>query len=178
MNRETCFQLGQLSRKVGNDGRLMLVFDTDDASPYLKMESVFVEINKALVPFFIEQIRVISPLQAHIKFEDIDSGEQAETLVGAAIYLPLELLPVLSGNKFYYHEVIGFEIQNPEGQSAGIITDILENGAQDLFRLDLSGTEVLIPIADEWIVKVQRAEQRIIMQWPEGMLTINQAKKT
>jgi len=178
MFKEQCFQLGQLIRKVGNDGRLLLQFDADDPSHYLKMESVFVEINKGLVPFLVKGVRMINPTQAHVRLEDVESGEQADILAGADVYLPLEALPKLSGNQFYYHEVIGFEVRNPTGESAGFITDVLENGAGDLLKLDLKGVEVLIPLADEWIKVVDRNLKCIIIDWPDGILELNAGRKS
>jgi 16S rRNA processing protein RimM len=173
MQRDSCFQLGQLIRKVGNDGRVLLEFDADDPALYLNLESVFVEINKSLIPFFIESLRMINRTEAHLKLEDVDSGEEAEILIGSAVFLPIEVLPELSGTHFYYHEVIGFELRNQEGQSAGVVTDILENGPNDLFRLNLNGREVLIPVADDWIIQVNRIERYILMNWPDGILDLN-----
>ena len=173
MQREACFQLGQLVRKVGHDGRLLLEFDVDDPRVYKALNAVFVELNNTLVPFFIQSIRWLNKTQAHVKLEDVDNDEQSATLLGCAVFLPLEMLPELTGNQFYYHEVIGFEVQNPSGLLAGIITDILENGPNDLFRLDQNGREVLIPVADHWIISVDRINRRIIMEWPDGLLELN-----
>lgn len=174
MKQEQCFQLGVFTRKVGTDGRLSLQLDTDQPEAYTKTESVFVELHGKLVPFFVLSFRLQPSNSAHIKLEDVDNAEQADSLTGSSVFLPLEKLPPLSGTKFYYHEVIGWKIEDlTSGLSAGIIKDVLENGPNDLFQLTNEGQEVLIPVADDWIVKVDRELGVISMNLPEGLLEVN-----
>lgn len=174
MNQEECFQLGTFTRKVGNDGRLLLSLETDQPEQYNKTESVFVELNKRLVPFFVSSFRVLPGNVAHLKLEDVDSTEQAELLLGADVFLPLTMLPLLSGTKFYYHEVIGFTIRDlTSGQSAGVISEIIENGPNDLFVTEIDGHQNYIPIAGDWIKDLDRDSKTITMQLPEGLLGLN-----
>ncbi|MEX1188890.1 MAG: ribosome maturation factor RimM [Bacteroidia bacterium] len=177
MKHELCFQLGTIIKKVGHDGRVSLQLETDDPHRYAKVESIFLEIHGKLVPFFVESFRIQHDKLAHLKFEDIETIEDAESILGCAAFLPLQLLPPLKGNKFYYHEVIGFEIMDETtNTSAGIIESIFENGPNDLFVLNNKGEEILIPIADDWIKKIEREKKVIIMELPEGLLQVN--KKT
>lgn len=174
MKHEECFQLGIILKKVGHDGRVSAQLDTDNPRDYINMESVFLEIHGKLVPFFIEQFKVLNDNSAHIKFEDISTTDDAESLVGSKLMLPLEALPPLEGNKFYYHEVIGFEIINDtDMSSAGVIKSIFENGPNDLFITSLNDEDVYIPIADDWIIEVNRDDQKIIMDLPDGLLNVN-----
>jgi len=174
MLHDQCFQLGTIIRKVGSDGRVLLQLDTDDPKAYQKTESVFVELSKKLVPFFVQSFRLQPSNTAHVKLEDVDNEEQASFLIGSEVFLPLEMLPALTGTKFYYHEVIGWEIRDKStGASAGIIKDILENGPNDLFQLVNDNQEVLIPVADHWIVNVDRELKIITMDLPEGLILVN-----
>jgi 16S rRNA processing protein RimM len=72
---------------------------------------VFVECNKHLVPFLLK----IAPTQKTISYEFVlrmNNEEDADAIMGNDIYLPLKMLPKLTGNKFYFHEVIGFEVED------------------------------------------------------------------
>jgi 16S rRNA processing protein RimM len=174
MKHDLCFQLGTITKKIGHDGRVNLSLETDTPNAYIKTESVFLEIHGKLVPFFITSFRLQPSSQAHIKFEDIDTVEDAESLVGVDAFLPLTMLPPLKGNKFYYHEVIGFKIvDNLSELAAGTIMEISENGPNDLFILENEGEEILIPIAEDWIVKVDRPNRQILMNLPEGLIEVN-----
>lgn len=175
MEKDQCFQLGSIIRKVGTDGRILLLMDTDNPKHYIKTESVFVELYGKLVPFFVSSLRLQPSNQAHLKLDDIDLPEQADILIGADVFLPLEQLPKLSGTNFYYHEVIGFEIFDLNTKSiAGFIFEIIENGPNDLFLVkSTNDIEILIPIADDWIKTVDRVSKRIEMTLPEGLVDVN-----
>ena len=175
MEKDQCFQLGSIIRKVGTDGRVLLLMDTDNPKHYLKTESIFVELHGSLVPFFVASLRLQPSNQAHLKLDDVDLPEQADALLGAGVYLPLDKLPVLSGNKFYYHEIIGFSVEDTQTNTlVGIIRDVLENGPNDLFWVEAEGNpEIYIPVIDDWLVRVDRLNRKIEMRLPEGLVEVN-----
>ena len=69
-----------------------------------------------------------------------------DQVVNKDVYLPLSTLPVLSGLKFYYHEVVGFEIREEDGKSCGIIQSVNDQTGQHYFLLNLADKQILIPI--------------------------------
>ncbi len=172
MQKENCFYLGKVVKKYSFKGELLIKLDTDDPELYEGMESVFVEINKNLVPFFIEKSVLHKSTLLRIKFEDVSTDEDAGALLGAHLYLPLELLPTLSGNQFYYHEVIGFTVKDSRFGEVGIITGVNDTTAQALFEIDNSGTQVLIPILDDFIKEVDRKNKLILLETPEGLIEL------
>ena len=103
IEKNKCFLLGYISKSSGIKGELIANLDVDEPLHYKKMESVFLEINGELVPFFICKI-TIRPANstALIQLEDVIDNEQAKKLIGSEIYLPLDFLPKLSGKKFYW----------------------------------------------------------------------------
>ena len=78
----------------------------------------------------------------------------------------------ITGNQFYYHEIIGFTVQDKGFGKVGIITGVNDSTAQHLFEIDHDGKEVLIPINDEIIEKVDRASKTIFLDTPEGLIEI------
>ena len=87
-------------------------------------------------------------------------------------YLPLDLLPKLEGTKFYYHEVIGFTMEDVKHGPVGLITGINDRTAQALFEIDRNGTEILIPMNDELITKVDKPNKIITVNTPEGLIDL------
>lgn len=171
MRIQNCFYLGHISRVHGYKGAVVAVFDTDRPEAYTELESVFVEDHGELIPFFIEGLARNSKGHFILDLEDID-GPSAEKMVGRELWLPLDRLPPLSGKQFYYHEVIDFALY--EGKNCiGHCRKILEQAAQPLFVVEgLQGEDILIPAVDSFIVSINRAEKKIELQLPEGLLEL------
>ncbi|WP_224996782.1 ribosome maturation factor RimM [Cesiribacter sp. SM1] len=170
MRKEDCYLLGTIQRPHGLKGEVAVFLDVDDPSVYTALESVFVDQDGQLIPFFIEALQIGS--QKNIfKFEEIDSYEDAAELTGYDLYLPLSTLPPLEGNAFYYHEIIGFTLVDKESGQVGEIRQVV-SGMQDLLVVDRQGIEILVPLHDELIDRVDREQRQLLMQLPEGLLDV------
>ncbi len=172
MKKEECFYLGKIVSKFSFKGEVLIKLDTDEPQSYVKMESVFVDYNNNLVPFFIERSSLHKSDLLRVKFEDVDSEEDADDLMKAEIYLPLTLLPKLEGDQFYYHEVIGFTIMDSSFGEVGILKSINDSTAQALFEIDRKGTEILIPMNDEFVDGIDRELKIVHVTTPEGLIDL------
>jgi 16S rRNA processing protein RimM len=170
MRKEDCFYLGKIAKKFSFKGELLIYLDTDEPELYEDMESVFVEFNKNLIPFFIENSSLHKGDFLRVQFEDVTNEEEADKLLGSDIYLPLSMLPKLEGNKFYFHEVIGFEIEDERLGVFGVIASINDSSAQPLFEVLNGSVELLIPMIDQFLVKIDRENKKVIMNLPEGLV--------
>lgn len=170
MKKDTCFELGHITKTFGLEGYLTAFIDSDFPENYYEMESVLLEIKGELIPFFIEDYKETSnPQKVNFLFEEIDSFEKAKVLIGAKMYLPEEVLPDLGENKFYYHEIIGFKVLDTQNNTIGIIKEVYENIGNDFFALE---NDKLIPIVDDFIVKIDKINKQIIMNLPDGLLEL------
>ena len=172
MQKEDCFYLGKIVKKYSFKGELLVKLDTDNPSTYTKMESVFIDKNKSLIPFFIERSSLHKSTLLRVKFEDIDSEEDADKLLKSELYLPLEFLPQLTGNKFYYHEIVGFEAEDLSFGLVGIVKGVNDTTNQAILEIDRNGSEILIPLIDDFIKSVDRELKKIILEVPEGLIDI------
>lgn len=172
MRLEDCFYLGKIVKKHSFKGEVIIKLDTDEPELYSNMESVFVKLGNNLVPFFIEKSSLSRGTMLRVKFEDVSSEDDADAIMRSEIYLPLALLPKLSGNKFYYHEVIGFTIVDASFGEVGVIKNINDTSAQPLFEIDREGNEIFIPMIDDFIKKVDRENKIIEVETPEGLIDL------
>ncbi|MBT8258942.1 MAG: ribosome maturation factor RimM [Bacteroidia bacterium] len=172
MKKSDCFYLGTIVRKYSFKGELLAKLDTDQPELYENLDAVFLQVRRDFIPFFIEHSQLHKSDLLRIKFEDVDSETEAEHLIKAEIYLPLELLPQLEGNAFYYHEIIGFSIVDQKFGPLGTIVSVNDSTAQALFVVDREGTELLIPMNDEFIKKVDRKNKTIEVATPEGLIDL------
>lgn len=172
MRKEECFYLGRIVTKYSFKGEVVIKLDTDEPELYKNMESVYVEFGTNLVPFFIEKSSLHKGNQLRVQFEDIYSEEEADSILKCGIYLPLDLLPKLTGDKFYYHEVIGFQVIDINFGKVGTIVHINDKAAQPLFEIDSNGKEVFIPMIDDFIKKIDRVNNTIEVETPDGLIEL------
>lgn len=172
MRKEDCFYLGKIVKKYSFKGEVLVKLDTDEPEIYENMESVFIALGNNLIPFFIEECSLHKSDLIRLKLEDVTSEADADLLIKSELYLPLEFLPKLTGNKFYFHEIIGFVIEDINQGKLGIIKGVNDSTAQALFEIDKDGKEILIPVNDNLIVKVDRANKKIIVDTPEGLVDL------
>ncbi|HMB62844.1 MAG TPA: ribosome maturation factor RimM [Eudoraea sp.] len=172
MQKEECFYLGRIVSKYSFRGEVLVKLDTDDPEIYDNMESVLVSLGNNLVPFFIGKCRLHKSNLLRIQFEEINDEKGADRILGSELYLPLEHLPELSGSQFYYHEVIGFALQDRYHGHIGIITAVNDSASQALFEAEKDGKHLLIPINDDIITKVDREEKVIYVTTPEGLVDL------
>ena len=172
MRKEDCFYLGKIVTKYSFKGEVVIKLDTDEPELYKEMESVYVEFGANLVPFFIEKSSLHKGNQLRVQFEDVYSDEAADSILKCGIYLPMELLPKLEGNKFYFHEVIGFTVVDVNFGKVGTIVHINDKAAQPLFEIDSDGTEIFIPMIDDFIKKVDKENNTIQVETPEGLIDL------
>lgn len=171
MKLDDCYQLGWVVKPHGTKGEVSIILDVDNPEEYREMESVFVEINKMLVPFFIEWIR-LKGNKALVKFDGLDSLERAEDIQAKKLYLPLSMLPGLEEGQFYYHDIIGYTMEDHVRGVIGPVENIYTKAGQDLFAVTCEGREVLVPVTDAWIVGVDHGKKMIFVELPDGLLDV------
>jgi 16S rRNA processing protein RimM len=176
MTKNDCFNLGYIARRVGNHGELAFVLDVDAPGKYNKLESVFVEINNSLVPFFIKKIQVKGNT-ATVTLEGIDSIERANELIKKGLFLPLNMLPPLKGKKFYLHEIVDYTAIDKTAGNIGKITEVLDFPQQVIFQIQHGDKQILIPAKEEFIVKIDRQNKIIELDAPEGLIDLYISEK-
>lgn len=172
MRKDDCFYLGKIAKKFSFKGELLIYLDTDEPEMYEDLESVFVAFNKDLVPFFIEKGQLHKGSFLKVKFEGVETEEAADEFLSREVYLPLSMLPPLEGNKFYFHEVIGFDVIDQRLGNIGKIVAINDSAAQALFEIDKDGIEILVPMIDEFIIEVNRSNKSITLKTPVGLVDL------
>ena len=171
MDIDSCFQLGYVIKPHGLKGDVSIFIDADDPQVYKNLESVLIQQDNQLVPFFISKIKV-SGQKAIISLEDSNDFESAQLLKGSALFLPLSALPKLTDQQFYFHEIIGFAVKDENLGEIGPVLTVYDAGPQDLLAIEHKSREVLVPINDETVKRVDKNKKQILVNIPDGLLDI------
>lgn len=168
IKKEDVFKIGRLGKTHGVKGEVSFQFD-DDIFDRVEAEYLVLDVDGILVPFFMESYRFRSSNLAYVIFRDVDTIERAAELTGCDVYFPRELaatedeMPILE-------MLVGFELVDAaNGQIVGRITDINDQTANVLFELD---NGMLIPASDELILNVDTEKEEIVMDIPDGLLSL------
>jgi 16S rRNA processing protein RimM len=173
MTKNDCYQVGHITKTHGIQGEVVLFLDVDDAKAYADLDSVLLEIKGQLTPYFIESLAIVKDSRAIIAFEEIETLEQAQRLIGCGAWLPLNNLEEIEDEtRFYFHEIIGFRVVDAEKGPLGIVKAVYTMATQDLIAMDYEGNEVLIPINSDIVPSVNRAEKQLNVVLPNGLLEI------
>ncbi len=170
MKIDDCYQLGYVVKSYGLKGGLHAILDVDNPLEYSKLESVLLEFQGKLIPFFIQEIS-ISHNKARIQFEDIKTSEDAKELIGCNMFLPLDQLPDLEDGQFYYHDLIGFQVLEKE-KTLGVIEAVYQPSTQYIASINIDGHEVFFPLEDAIVQSVDLEKKVIVVDLPEGLIDI------
>ncbi len=173
MQINDCFQLGQIVKAHGFKGELISFWDVVSPSAYKNIKEIFVEINDKLIRFDVEKLKLLENSHSILKLKGIDDEEMANALSDKYLYLPLSYLPELSDTQFYFHEIINYQVIDAVKGNIGKVLRVLDMPQQAILEIQHeSGKEILIPVTDEIIQKVNRQEKQLLIDAPEGLIDI------
>ncbi|MDR0763906.1 MAG: hypothetical protein LBF01_05360, partial [Bacteroidales bacterium] len=166
-------------KPFGYKGEINVFLDVDEPMKYSSLKSVFILTSQGLVPYVLSSITV-SPTRSTVVFDGLTSSEVA-LLQGKELYLPLTMLPPLTGNQFYFHEVKGFNVTDENYGYVGVLKEIIDNGPQPIISISATPAtahtsavstekEVLMPLIDKFIISLDRTLKTLKINAPEGLI--------
>ena len=171
MTLEESFYIGYITKTKGLKVEVQVYFEFDDYAD-LELDSVFIEINKKLIPFFVSTYKLHSNSTGYFYFEDIDVIEKAEKLLKKKIYLPLSKKPERADDEFYYTDLKGYIAYDEKLGELGEIIDVHEYPQQFIAVVSYKFREVMFPLNDDMIVTIDEEESSIHVKLPDGLLDV------
>ena len=106
-----------------------------------------------------------------VKFEGIDSVEEAEKLKNLQIKIDSDEVGELEENEFYFHEIIGCQVFDENDRNLGEIIDILTPGANDVWVIKgEEGKEILIPYIEDVVKQIDITNKKVNIEVMEGLI--------
>lgn len=158
-------ELGYFSKTHGIKGQLnlkcLVELDLDN------FNAVFLDSSTGKAPYFVEEWQE-TPNGLLVKLEEINSIEVAKKLVGKKVYVDEKL--VIQNNELV--DWVGFELVDNIKGSLGLIKTVSDNGAQIIIGLNYNNKELLLPLVEEFITKVDEEKKIIFFNSPEGLIDL------
>jgi 16S rRNA processing protein RimM len=175
MDLSQCYYLGYVSRVTGSKGRCEIKLDVDQPSDYKKLESVLILMNSkdlTPIPFFIQQVVALQGNQIQVELIENQSITDLSVLKGKQVYLPLSSLKPLSGKAFYFHEIMGFTVNDKSHGAIGTVQDVYDMPSNPILSVKFEEKEILIPLRDEILLRVDREKKVLEIDAPEGLIEL------
>ncbi|HEX8426355.1 ribosome maturation factor RimM [Hymenobacter sp.] len=175
MTVDDCYLLGSIGKPHGLKGFVIAFLDVDDLEAYRKVKSVLLEMPTApgkLTEYEVEKLQPQVENRVLLKLKGINRIEEAEPLRNAKLYRPLQELPELEEDQFYFHDVIGYTVLDEQLGELGIVETFYELPQQDLLAMRYKGQEVLVPVVDELISRADQEGKKLYVKLPEGLLDV------
>ena len=104
-------------------------------------------------------------------FEGFTNLEAAGRLNNQLVYVEAGEIPNLPEGEYYHHQILGMSVVSDSGLFLGKIVEILETGASDVCVVrPESGAEILIPLADAFVLRIDLAEHEMRVHLLDGMI--------
>ena len=165
------FKIGKLAAVHGLKGELLLKHELGKQTSLKGLQAIFIEEKKnAFLPWFIESAKSKSAEEVILKLETIDAREAAIKLVQKEVWLPEPDFKKFAAKSSPVN-LLGYTIIN-DTTPLGEILEIIEQPHQLLCRLEINSKEVLVPLHDEFLNKIDHRKKQVIVTLPEGLLDI------
>ena len=157
--------IGKIHRAHGIKGDVILDPMTDFPERIRRGRIVYV--GDAHMALTVSRVRPKPPYLL-VGFNEIEDETAASEFRNQYLYVRTADLPPLPEGEFYFHELIGLDAVNPDGQRVGVLSEILETGANDVYVITKpDGTEELVPDIPQFILKIDISAHTITINFPE-----------
>lgn len=173
MKKDDHYLQGSLLKTTGVKGEIILKFNNGLSDKILKLESILVEVDGKLVPFFIDSIKVKSTQTVVVKIDGIDSESSSLEFIDCDFYLSQKQLQILELEANEYIDVVGYTVKDSDDNTIGTVLEFIDITNNPLLSIETKSGEATIPANENLIIDVDDDERIIVMEIPEGLLDIN-----
>ena len=173
MEFKTSGPLGKVLKTHGKQGELIISSEQNFPENFQKMESLFIEVNEQVVPFFLERVIIKTLTTAIIKLEDVDTLEEARGLTDLNWHLPGKSLPKEPSPQMVDLEKLnGFTLIDQHDQEVGVIEGYQDIPSNALLEVRHHENLVDVPVNEETVYYIDPQKKILKIEIPEGLLDL------
>lgn len=169
IRKEDVYRIGQLTKPHGIKGEVAFSFTDDIFDRTDECDYLVCLMDGIMVPFFMEEYRFKSDTVALVKFEGVDTAEQARRFTNIEVYYPTRYAE--ESDELSWSYFVGFRIEDKHLGLLGKVEEIDETTINTLFVIRRpDGEELLIPAQEAFITDMDHKQRVIRTDLPEGMV--------
>jgi 16S rRNA processing protein RimM len=165
------FSIGKLVATFGLKGELVLSHSLGKSSGFQSLDVIFLENQKdSFLPYFVRAARVRNAEEVYLSLEGIDTKELARPLTQKEVWLQEADFTRLAG-KSRPISLLGFHMISGN-ENLGEVVEVIEQPLQVLCKIIMQGKEVLIPLHEGTLDRVDQANKQVYVTLPDGLLDV------
>jgi len=168
---EEYFKIGKFVAAFGINGQLILQHELGKKTSLKGLQAIFIEEKKkSFLPWFIESVKIKSENEVYLALEGIKNREAALKITQKEVWLPEADFKKFAA-KSAPASLLGYLVSEVENE-LGPILEVIEQPHQLLCRLEINNKEVLIPLNENTLQKIDHKKRQVIVTLPDGLLEI------
>ena len=159
---EKFLQVGVISSTHGIKGEVKVFPTTDDVNRFKRLKEVHLDTGKEQILLHPESVKF---------FKEFNSINDIEAYKGKSLYVDREHAVRLRKDEFFIADLIGLSVETDEGEDFGIMKDVMQTGANDVYIVErTNGDEVLLPAIKECVKEIDIENGKITVHIMDGLL--------
>ena len=165
MQQNDYLQVGVITSTHGIKGEVKVFPTTDDPNRFRALKDVVLDTGKEQIPLEIEGVKFFKQYVI-LKFKGIDNINDIEMYKGRDLWVPRE-----EEDEYYMADIIGMDVYTEDGEKFGVLADIMETGANDVYVVSTEAhTEVLLPAIHDCILDVDTENRKMTVHLMDGLI--------
>lgn len=168
---EDLFRVGVIANTHGVKGEVKVFPTTDAPERFKKLKSVILDAKREKITLEIQSARFFKNLVI-VKFKGIDDINDIEKYKGCDLYVTRENATPLDEGEYYIADLIDMKVVDDEGKELGVLFDVMQTGANDVFVVKLNDTdkELLLPNIPDCVLNVDLDNGVITVHVLDGLM--------
>ncbi len=167
---EKYLQVGVFASTHGVRGEIKVFPTTDDVNRFKVLKDVLMDTGKEMIPLTVTGVKFFKQFVI-LKFKEIDTINDIEKYRGSSLMVTRENAVPLAENEYFIADLLGFDIIEEDGTKLGVLKDIMQTGANDVYVVEMAGNkELLIPAIKQCILKIDTESETIRVHLLDGLL--------
>lgn len=167
---EDLLQVGAITQTHGIRGEVKVFPTTDDVNRFKKLKEVILDTGKEKMILEVEGVKFFKQLVI-LKFKGFDNINDIERYKGKSLYVTRENAVKLKKDEYFIADLIDMEIYDENDAAIGVLKNVIETGANDVYEIALAdGRDLLLPAIKQCILDVDMENRRMKVHILDGLL--------
>ncbi|MBQ3426383.1 MAG: ribosome maturation factor RimM [Clostridia bacterium] len=167
--KDNKLEVGKIVNTHGLRGEVKVVPWMDAAEDFEELTHIYIKTRHELISATVAAVRY-QKNNLIVKLREYDDINEIEQYKGCVLLAERSELPELEDGAHYIVDLIGLDVYTEEGEYVGVIADVFNTGANDIYDVKREGKRnLLLPVIDDVVKDIDMDTGRVTVNIMEGL---------